>query len=373
MRIIALYLPQFHRIAENDEWWGEGFTEWVNVRGAQPLFEGHNQPRVPLNDNYYDLTDVETIKWQCRIAKEHGICGFSIYHYWINGKLLLQRPMEIILSHPEIDINYCISWANHDWTDGWKASNRAPKVLLAHDFDDEQDWVDHFNYLLPFFKDPRYMSEENRPFMIIYIPNIIRKLHKMLETWNRMAVDSGFDGLTFIYQSATSATDNTWDRSQFTYGIETNPGYANIVAGSGGLKFPHLIKYSRQIKKLLGIKRSLIPNSSGLSRISYDATWKKILNLRPTAPNMIPSAFTDWDNTPRHSYRGSVYEGSTPHKFENYLRRLVANAKRYYPTDMIFIFAWNEWAEGGYLEPDKQHGYGYLEAIKRVVTEPCDE
>ncbi|MFI3296367.1 MAG: glycoside hydrolase family 99-like domain-containing protein [bacterium] len=369
MKIIPVYLPQFHQIPENDEWWGEGFTEWTNVKGAKPLFDGHYQPREPLDDNYYDLSEVETIKWQCKLAREYGVYGFCMYHYWVNGKLLLHKPMEILLAHPEIDINYCVSWANHDWTDGWKASNKSPKILLAHNFDDEQDWVEHFNYLLPFFKDSRYISENNKPYMIIYIPNIIGKLNKMLALWDKLAQDAGFDGLTFIYQSAMSSFDTTWDRSKFKYGIETNPGYVNNFFGNNsGLKY-RLMKYSHMVKKLFGIKRSLLPSSNvtEVGKLDYDAVWENILKLRPKQDNMIPSAFTDWDNTPRHKERGYVYVGASPKKFESYLRRLIENAKLYYPTDMIFIFAWNEWAEGGYLEPDKQYRYGYLEAIRNCI------
>ena len=172
MKIIPLYLPQFHRIPENDSWWGEGFTEWTNVKKAKQLFDGHYQPRIPLNDNYYDLTDVKTIKWQCKIAKQHGIYGFCFYHYWFNGKLLLEKPMKLFLDNPDINFNFCISWANHNWEDSWKASPGNEKILISHDFDDENDWIDHFNYLLPFFKDSRYIKEDNKPLMIIYIPNI---------------------------------------------------------------------------------------------------------------------------------------------------------------------------------------------------------
>lgn len=371
MKVIPLYLPQFHTIPENDEWWGKGFTEWTNVKGAKPLFEGHNQPRVPLNENYYDLSDVETLKWQCKIAKEHGIYGFCMYHYWFNGKLLLEKPMEMLLAHPEIDIKYCISWANHDWTDGWKASDRAPKVLIAHDFNDEKDWVNHFNYMLPFFKDPRYMSEDNKPLMVIYIPNLIRKLDKMLTLWTKMAQEAGFDGLTYIYQSAASSFDNNWNHKLFKYGVEMHPGYVNMYfkKSNSGL-FPKLIKYSREIKRLLGIKRSLMieRKKNEVTKCDYDETWENILKIRPRKDiNMIPCAFTDWDNTPRHNMRGSVYIGATPEKFKNYFAQLVDNTKKYYDTDMIFVFAWNEWAEGGYLEPDAKNGWGYLQAIKEVV------
>ena len=370
IKIIPLYLPQFHTILENDEWWGKGFTEWVNVKGAKPLFEGHNQPRVPLNDNYYDLSDIETLKWQCKIAKEHGIYGFCMYHYWFNGKLLLEKPMEMLLAHPEIDIKYCISWANHDWTDGWKASDRAPKVLIAHNFNDEQDWVNHFNYMLPFFMDPRYMREDNKPIMVIYIPNLIKKLDKMLALWTQMAIDAGLEGLTYIYQSASSSFDNSWNHSLFKYGVEMHPGYVNMYFNkkNKGI-FPKLMKYSREIKRLLGIKRSLLveKKKTEVTRCDYDGTWQNILKIKPGERNMIPCAFVDWDNTPRHSIRGSVYEGATPEKFRKYFAQLVENTKKYYDTDMIFVFAWNEWAEGGYLEPDTKNGWGYLEAIKDVI------
>ena len=374
MKIIPLYLPQFHTIPENDEWWGKGFTEWVNVREAKPLFEGHNQPRVPLNNNYYDLSDIETLKWQCRIAKEYGIYGFCMYHYWFNGHLLLEKPMEMLLAHPEIDIKYCISWANHDWTDAWKASNRQPKVLIAHNFDDEKDWVDHFNYLLPFFKDPRYMTENNKPLMVIYIPNIIRKLKKMLDVWSQMARDNGFDGLTFIYQSAASSFDNSWDHSLFDYGVEMNPGYVGLANRQKNSSFfPKLMKYSHEIKRFLHIRRSLLPQKkiTEVSKADYDYTWQRILELRPisNAPKMIPCAFTDWDNTPRHKERGYLYQGVSPDKFKSYFKQLIDNTKKYYDTDMIFVFAWNEWAEGGYLEPDEKNGFAFLEAIKECIKD----
>ena len=160
MKIIPVYLPQYHTIPENDRWWGKGFTEWTNLKAAKPLFEGHYQPRIPLNNNYYDLSDIDTLKWQCRIAREHGIYGFAMYHYWFNGHLLLEKPMEMLLAHPQIDINYCICWANHDWSDGWKAKKGKAKTLITHDFNDEQDWVEHFNYMLKFFKDCRYERKQ---------------------------------------------------------------------------------------------------------------------------------------------------------------------------------------------------------------------
>ena len=370
MKIIPLYLPQFHQIPENDEWWGEGFTEWTNVKTANSLFEGHYQPRIPLNNNYYDLTKVEALKWQCKVAKEHGIYGFCFYHYWFNGKLLLEKPMEMLLAHPEIEINYCISWANHNWEDSWKASAGNEKILIGHDFDDEDDWVAHFKYMLPFFKDLRYIKEENKPLLTIYIPNIIGKLNKMLTLWNQMALDEGFDGLKYAFQSAMSYNAKGWDRSMFDYGIEFQPGFINFKKSI--TNFLNLMKYSHEIKRAIGIKIRLQRPRKELKFKDYDKTWIKILKSKPSASNSIPSAFVDWDNTPRKKLAGIVYKGATPAKFKYYFKQLLLKAKDEYKTDKIFVFAWNEWAEGGYLEPDEKYGYAYLNAIKDSLIE-CDE
>lgn len=374
MKVIPVYLPQFHTIPENDKWWGKGFTEWVNVKGAKPLFEGHNQPRVPLNDNYYDLSDVETLKWQCKLAKDYGIYGFCMYHYWFSGKVLLHKPMELLLSHPEIDIKYCISWANGEWRDTWKHKDqKQTKILIFDDYDNETLWVEHFNYMLPFFKDPRYMREDGKPLLVIYAPHLIPKLNKMLDLWNDMAKKEGLNGLIYIYQSASASFDSSWDRSRFTYGVEMNPGYAKGIDSVNRNKIKHFaIKKIGWIKRKLNIKRSLYisKTNNNIYHDDYDAIWQKILTLRPQkGQRMLPCAFTDWDNSPRFGINGSMYDDVTTDKFRHYFALLVENAKKYYHSDKIFVFAWNEWAEGGYLEPDNLYGYGFLEAIKKVLDE----
>lgn len=370
IKVIPVYLPQFHRIPENDKWWGEGFTEWVNVKNARPLFDGHYQPRVPLNHNYYDLSDLETLRWQCRIAKKHGIYGFAMYHYWFNGHLLLEKPMEMLRDNKDIDINYCISWANHDWNDSWKASAGSVRTLIAHDFDDEDDWVNHFNYMLSFFKDPRYIKEEGMPLLIIYVPQLIKKINKMLDLWTEMARKAGFPGIKYVYQSVTACMDYSWDRSRFSYGIQFHPGYVQYMTGNlwKRLWFSSVVKYSRRIKFILGIKRGLAPQErKQVKKVDYDSDWKKILDLKPENESMLPSAVVDWDNTPRKKEAGWCYTGQSAEKFKYYFSQLVDKAKRDYHTDKIFVFAWNEWAEGGYLEPDEKNGYAYLEAIRDCI------
>lgn len=369
MKVIPMYLPQFHRIPENDKWWGEGFTEWTNMKKARSLFDGHYQPRIPLNNNYYDLTNVDVIRWQCKIAKDHGIYGFCFYHYWFNGHLLLEKPMELFLENKDIDLNFCISWANENWTNQWVSNNN--KILIGHNFDDEEDWINHFNYLLPFFKDSRYIREEGKPLMIIYVPHHIGKLNKMLALWNKMAIDNNFPGMKFLYQNVKSHFDKTMDKSLFDYGIEFQPGFASFSNTSkrNQLLMIWAPKISAWLQKNLGIHLGIFHQKDKVTITDYHETWRKILGRDPDVKNMIPSAFVDWDNTPRRNTRGSVMIGATPEGFKNYFKQLTKKTRDIYKTDKLFVFAWNEWAEGGYLEPDEKFKYGYLEAIKEVLME----
>ena len=168
MKIIAFYLPQFHCFPENDAWWGTGFTEWNNVRSAQPLFKNHNQPRVPLDNNYYDLTETENLRWQAHLAQKYGVYGFCYYHYWFNGKLLMEKPMEQMLSDKEIQLPFCICWANENWTKAW--AKRSKEVLIAQNYENKEDWKKHFEYLEKFFKDKRYIKCNGKPLLVICRP-----------------------------------------------------------------------------------------------------------------------------------------------------------------------------------------------------------
>lgn len=196
-KIIAFYFPQFHEIPENDEWWGKGFTDWKLVKEAKPLYEGHNQPRIPIDDNYYNPCDKETLKKQAELAKKYGIEGFMFYHYWFDGKLYLEKPMEVFLANPDIDISFCVTWANESWTRSWVGK---PEIFLqkqSHSVDKEI-WKKHFNYLLPFFTDPRAIKIDEKPVFLIYQPFLINDSKTMLELWNELAIKNGLNGLYFI-------------------------------------------------------------------------------------------------------------------------------------------------------------------------------
>lgn len=367
MKVLAFYLPQFHRIPENDEWWGEGFTEWVNMKKAKSLYEGHYQPRVPLNNNYYDLSDVENIRWQAELAKKYGVYGFCVYHYWFHGKLLLEKPWELFLENKDIDLPFCLCWANEHWNNGWVSEEN--RILIAQEFDDKNDWKNHFDYYLKFFKDKRYIKEDGKPLLVIYYPNIIGCLNEMLDYWNKLAKENGFNGIKFIYQHPLFHYKKNADRSRFDYGIEFQPQFTQYKMQSklGLLSIKARTKLSMFLQNKFKIYIKL--KQKEVTRISYDKVWEETLKLKPMDEKMIPGAFVDWDNTPRKGLRGSAFEGATPCKFKKYFRQQVIRTREVYKKDKIFLFAWNEWAEGGYLEPDQKNGYGYLEAIRDTLKE----
>lgn len=179
MKILAYNLPAYHRIPENDEWWGEGFTEWDNVKRAKPLYDGHVQPMVPYNGYYYDLSKKEDVVHQAELAKEYGLYGFVYYHYWFNGKLLLEKPVEIYRDSKEVDFNYCLCWANEQWARTW--DGKPGQVLMPQTFGGQEDWENHLQYFLTFFNDSRYIKRENKPMLFVYSPSRIPHFDEMME------------------------------------------------------------------------------------------------------------------------------------------------------------------------------------------------
>ena len=346
MKQIAFYLPQFHVIPENDEWWGEGFTEWVNVKKNVPLFKEHNQPEVPIQ-GYYDLSDVNVMINQAKLAKEYGLYGFCYYHYWFEGKLLLEKPLEQMLNTPGVDIPFCLCWANETWARSWDGAEK--QVLISQNYNEDDEMLKlHFEYFLKFFKDKRYIQENNKPVLIIYKPHLISNIDHIIKYWNKLACNNGFSGIEFGYQHHSSF--NYPDKTVgFDFGIEFEPCYT----------IDHCNMASQNI--FTKIKRKLFRRPLC---IDYDLVWENILGRTPNE-KVYPGAFVSWDNTPRMGERGTVLFGASPEKFEKHYKKQIERAKNIYKSEYIFINAWNEWAEGAHLEPDEKNGYGYLEAIKR--------
>lgn len=357
MRVLALYLPQFHEIAENSQWWGEGYTEWTSVRNAKPLWRGHIQPRRPLNGEYYDLSDRSGagLKWQADMASAYGIYGFVIYHYWFKGKQLLERPMEILLAHPEIDIKYCICWANEPWTRTWYGLES--KLLIDQEYGLQEDWIAHFNYLLKFFKDERYIKVDNKPLVNIYRSADIDDLESMLACWKARAIANGFSGLYVV------ASNNSKERETRVHLVDA---FYNFEPGYSTRNDQGILESFRYFSGIA--LKSLLNRLTGLKilerRIDARRIWRKIVkNYRRNGPGgkiTYPGLFPMWDNTPRRGYKGMAFTNASPKVFGKTLAALndMIEAK-----DFIYINAWNEWGEGCYLEPDTATMYAYLEEI----------
>lgn len=373
MKTIALYVPQYHPIPLNDKYWGKGFTEWVNVKNAKPLFEGHNQPRIPLNNNYYNLLDRETKKWQIELAKKYGIYGFCFYHYWFNGEKLLEKPAEQILEDKTLNIPFCFSWANEAWSMEWVGKNQ---VIMPQFYGEKKEWKEHFDYLLPFFKDERYIKENGKPLFVIYRPGSINCLSEMIKYWRELAKEAGFPDLVILNQNPDFMINKKVDHSQIDYDIEFEPATSKL--NMYGEKFK-LVKSIRHrildfTEKRFGwdlrkYGQNLMAKATNSQFPSYDATWENILQRKPYSSKSIPTAFVDWDNSPRYKKKARVYIGASPKKFGKYFSRLIKKTKDEYKKDMMFIMAWNEWGEGGYLEPDTTNGYGYLQEIKKALED----
>ena len=371
IKIIPFYLPQFHTIPENDQWWGEGFTEWTNVRKAQPLFPGHDQPRIPLNGEYNLLND-ETKIWQAELAKQYGIFGFCYYHYWFKGgRKLLEKPAEQMLNNPNVDLPFCFCWANENWSKNWDGGNR--EVLMEQDYGKKNDWEKHFQYLLPFFKDKRYITVDGKPLFVIYRPDQIIDLYQMTTYWRQRAVEEGFPGLCLAFQFPTYYSDMYYRDDIFDYRIGFEPVHARNLSSMK----PSTSNKVKLIRKFLGEnalsyyrKKRTAKLSSGFSKTQslamyfYDEVWQKILNA-PWTEEFLPGGFVDWDNTPRNKH-GLLHLGFSVEKFQQYMTRLITRAKTENKS-MIFINAWNEWGEGAFLEPDQHYGQRKLEAIKQAL------
>ncbi|WP_461206048.1 glycosyltransferase WbsX family protein [Clostridium sp. DL1XJH146] len=362
MKIIAFYLPQFHEIPENNEWWGEGFTEWTNVREAKPTFKGQYQPRIPLNNEYYNLTDVGALEWQAKIAKKHGVYGFCYYHYWFEGEMLLHKPAEIMLKNKSVDIPFCFSWANHTWRRNW--ANKENVILKKQTYGDEKDWRKHFFYLLDFFKDDRYIKIDGKPMMVLYNPQGVKEFPDMMKLWQQLARENGLPGIAFLHQQNEFDHNKEPGGELYDYGIEFQMNQAVLKYINNSFSF--------SVKRVLNRIADIFPfmqNKLTTMHYSYDDIWNIILKTNPRDNKWIPGAFVDWDNTPRRKNRGQLCTDVTPEKFKKYLSLQIKRTREIYNKDYLFMFAWNEWGESGYLEPDERYGYKMLESVREALIE----
>ncbi|MBS3952716.1 MAG: glycoside hydrolase family 99-like domain-containing protein [Methylomicrobium sp.] len=349
IRAIALYLPQFHPIPENDVWWGKGFTEWTNTAKAKPLFPRHYQPNVPGDLGFYDLRLPEARLAQAELAKEYGIEAFCYYHYWFAGKRILERPFNEVLESGEPDFPFCLCWANQTWSGIWHgAPNRT---LIEQTYPGMGDHKRHFEYLLRSFQDHRYVKADGKPLFVIFQPRELPDSLRVTDYWRELALKNGLPGLYLVAQHDGS---NIWEPKSAGFDAIYNVKLPPLKTEKVGWKKP--------LRKILNEYYKLLNYPS-----IYD--YKKSLDEMPfyqvEGIDSLPCVIPNWDNTPRSGINGRVLFASTPELFKSHLRKALMRAKNL-PDSRRFIFikSWNEWAEGNYIEPDLRFGKKYLEVFQ---------
>ncbi len=372
-RLIAYYLPQFHVIPENERWWGDDFTDWVNVRSARPMFDGHYQPRVPLEGNYYDLTDVEVLRWQIDLATRFGLSGFCHYHYWFEGRRLLERPTDLFIAHAELDFPFCLAWVNASWSRRWNGVRNASVLVKQTYSAARSSWMANFEYLFTAWSDSRYVQVDGKPVFLIYNPHLIPDVGELLAFWRGEAERRGLAGVHFVAMQLFTFVDDRFLR-HFDAVVECQPAAAMFIPRSDDAILSR-ISLSRFLRGLpspladsLRTLRYKLPRRTRVH--DYDELWRRAISWRPVrGMRTYPGAFVDWDNTARYGHRARIVTGASPDRFHYWLNQLVDSISSE-PKEhrLIFINAWNEWAEGAYLEPDERFGYAYLEAIRDALT-----
>ena len=348
-RAIAFYLPQFHPVPENDEWWGTGFTEWTNVARAQRLFPGHYQPHVPADLGFYDLRVPETRMAQAEMAAKYGIEAFMYWHYWFAGRRILERPFDEVLKSGEPRFPFCLGWANQTWTGIWHGA--ANRILIEQTYPGAGDYEKHFYHVLSAFTDERYVKVEGKPFFYVLDPRWLPEAKRFTDQWRTLAVKAGLPGLYLVGQGP-----DTWNPLE--HGFD-----ARVTAGLAPLWGWH--PWTQPLRRLRGkVKQRLrLPTI-----YSYRNMHLKVVTPRQPGVPSHPCVLPNWDNTPRSGVNGLVFHGSSPALFRRQLRLALDMVGNDPPEKRIIIVkSWNEWAEGNHLEPDIRYGHGYLEALSQEL------
>lgn len=350
-RLIAFYLPQFHPIPENDEWWGKGFTEWTNTAKAKPLFAGHYQPHVPADLGFYDLRVPEVREQQAQLARSHGIEGFCYYEYWFGGRRILERPLDEMVASGAPDYPFCLCWANETWTGIWHGS--PGRILIEQTYPGPADHAAHFETLRPAFADPRYIRIEGKPLFVVYKPHEIPDAPTTLTLWRRMAERAGLGGLYIAgYETTVQGTDLI------------TMGYDAVIKPP---KIRQRTWTSKRRPKQWLLEKFRVRR--GLPTIEEFADWAK-RNMSADVPGheSYPCVVHAWDNTPRSGARGVVLRNPDPAIFDRLLRSALASvADKPAEKRLVFLKSWNEWAEGNHLEPDLRYGHAYLKVVAQAA------
>lgn len=378
IRFIALYLPQFHPIKENDEVWGKGFTEWTNVASAKPLFRNHYQPHIPADLGFYDLRLEETRVDQANLARQYGIEGFCYWYYWFgNGDKILHRPIMEVLESGKPDYPFCLAWANHSWTTStWiKQSLSSSCIIKEQKYLGEEDYVRFFYDVLPAFKDSRYINVDGKPLFLIHNAEAIPDVQLLLSTWKKLSIKNGLKGVYFI-ASSNGISYSSIRNGKKTYNLpsikQTSEIYNNLFklgfdAVNSQNKERALIQKESSLVNFLKLSVNLRTSFSILDKHRQKDFNKYLLSDFDKLENVFPSVYSNWDRSPRSGRSATILTESTPAVFKEILQqtsRYIMNKSDEHK--IVFLRSWNEWGEGNHIEPDKKYGRGYLESIKSV-------
>lgn len=359
-RIIAFYLPQYHPTPDNDKWWGKGFTEWTNVGKAKPLFKGHYQPRVPADLGYYDLRLPQVREQQAELAREAGIYGFCYYHYWFgNGKMELEMPFNEVLKSGSPDLPFCLCWANETWhTKFWnKDGSVVKRPLVKQEYPGEEDIVNHFNHLLPAFKDKRYIKVDGKPLFMIYRAADYKDVDYFISRWNKLAQENGLPGIHFVAHIQHDLNPDTVS-ALMAKGFDA----VNTCGLWAARKTSRGDSLKHALRKLMTFCFG-VPNA-----YSYKQLYRKFIFPVDSQENVYPTLVPNWDHTPRSGKAGYLLVDSTPELFGKHAAHVLSVVKDKPESCRItFLKSWNEWGEGNYMEPDLKFGKGYINALREEL------
>jgi hypothetical protein len=355
VRVIAYYLPQFHAIPENDEWWGNGFTEWTNVTKSLPRFRGHYQPHLPGELGFYNLRDPEVLYRQAALARIYGVNGFCIHHYWFSGKALLDAPLRNLLENPDIDIGFCLNWANENWTRAWDGYDK--KILIAQRYSAEDD-IALAASLEKALADPRYIRIQGRPLLMVYRPSELPEMRATADRWRNHFERAGYGDPFLVMPEGPGHVGPK------EYGLDATAGFP-----------PHRVGFSARHHFRAYLAKLEHPTRCPSIR-SYDSMMRRALSNLDSLHSdtsgfpVFPGVCPNWDNSPRKESGGHVFVGATPKKYGQWLKAaceftLVRNEP---DARLVFVNAWNEWAEGAHLEPDRHFGHAFLAETGRVLS-----
>lgn len=374
IRPIAIYLPQFHPIPENDAWWGKGFTEWTNVVKAKPLFKGHHQPHLPADLGFYDLRVAEVREQQAQMAKDHGIYGFCYYHYWFNGRRILERPFQEVFESGEPDFPFMLCWANENWTRRWDGADQ--EILLEQKYSEEDD-REHIRSLIPYFLDKRYIRIKDKPVIAIYRSTLLPNPRRTTNIWREEAQKQGLELYICRFENYTNVGSSFLTEGGFDAAVEFQPSGDNFNDYS---RFKTK-KYKKDILKRIGNKLE-----DSLLRVFNPKKYQQQLQLKWNVYDYneyvdflrsksladykrFPGITPGWDNSARKKKDYFIFKNANPEKYREWLEDILSKYEPFSPEEnLLFINAWNEWAEGNHLEPCKKWGLSYLENTREALN-----